>query len=600
MKTLLLLLSLTFCLLSYLRAQTIYVDASNTTGTEDGTEQHPYNTIKEGLSATSPGTRVIIKQGTYMPDDSWSGNTQTLLLKAGVSLFGEGADKTIIQGIVVDQENSNLSISLEKLRFDEFYFARGSHPGPFTEPNIIRDCSTDYIDLPFGAGFPVNDTTPGPNYGFLIENNDLGTEGVIDFKQGAGVSNLTVQNNTCGSIYLKSGGGYTYLVDHNDIQYGVFDASAANTTTISNNTIYNGAIIDKSGGSQYFVEDQIIENNIVHSDENSPAFTEEDYKAAIIAKSRSVTIRNNTITCTGHVSGIRTSAGAPMHILDNTVVLDEVLAPDPDPYEGTSGIFNYSGWGRVTGNKITGGNMGYYSKAGTVEFARNEIERSFTGFYSKGAEKVHHNTVRECHGNGMMLDGLRGPVFSNTVKDNAGSGILVLRVPIDLGGGRDTCPGLNVITGNGNYDLYIHQTSLQFPVLYARYNVWDHADTNDIKMYDIRDGSDSTGLITVDFTPPGHLGIPDLHSADLFSLHPVKGNESLSVEWYMNLPGMVTIRVFDIGGREIRNVHAGYYSAGWNQMVLPVYNLANGIYICSLNSGSISYAAKFLASLRDD
>jgi hypothetical protein len=595
MKTQLLLLSLIFCCFSYLEAQIIYVDASNSTGTENGSELHPFNTIKEGITAASPGTRLIIKQGTYIPDDSWSGNTHTLLLKAGVSLLGEGADKTIIQGIVVDQENSNLSIGLEKLRFDEFYFSRGSHTGPFTELNIVRDCSANYIDLLFGAGFPVNDTTPGPNYGFLIENNDLGTEGIIDFKQGAGVSNLTVQNNSCGYIYLKSGGGYTYLIDHNDIEYGVFDASATNYTTISNNTIYNGGINDKSGGNQYGIEDQIIENNTISADENSPAFAEEDYKAAIIAKSRSVTIRNNKITCTGHVSGIRTSAGAPMHILDNTVILEEVLTPDPDPYEGTSGIFNYSGWGKVTGNKISGGNMGYYSKAGTVEFARNEIERSYTGFYSMGAESVHHNLIKECKGDGMILNGLKGPVFANTVNDNEGSGILVLRTPVDLGGGKDTCPGLNLITGNGNFDLYIMANAVSSPLVYARYNVWDHTDTLDIMQNDIHDGYDSTGCAKVSFTPPGHLGLPDHHPAGGFSLQRVSGTRSIAINWYMNSPGLVTIRIFDMNGREIMQSYSGYYEVGYHQLNLQLNELVNAIYICNLTTGNFSRSAKFTA-----
>ncbi|HCT71351.1 MAG TPA: hypothetical protein DF409_10350 [Bacteroidales bacterium] len=93
--------------------QTIYVAASNNTGIEDGTQEHPFNTIKEGINAASPGWQVMIKQGTYIPDDSWSGNPHTLFLKAGVSLMGEGAGQTIIQGIVVDREDSNLSTGLE-------------------------------------------------------------------------------------------------------------------------------------------------------------------------------------------------------------------------------------------------------------------------------------------------------------------------------------------------------------------------------------------------------------------------------------------------------------------------------------------------------
>ncbi len=586
MRATFLLLIFSFCLYPMIKAQTIYVDSSNNTGNEDGTLEHPYNTIKEGINAASIGYQLMIKTGTYIPDDSWSGNDHTLFLKAGIKLIGEGTDKTIIQGIVVDQENSNLSIGLEKLRFDEFYFTRGTHAGPFVDMNIIKDCSTDYIDLPFGAGIPSNDTTPGPNYGFLIENNDLGTEGIIDFKQGAGISNLTVKNNSCGYIYLKSGGGYTYLIDNNDIQYSIADKSATNTTTISNNRIANGGIDDKSGGNQYGVEDEIIENNTITADENSPAFIDEDYKAGIQAKSRSVTIRNNTITCTGNVSGIRSSAGAPMHILNNTITLSEVQSPAPDPYESTSGIFNYSGWGKVSGNKITGGNMGYYSKAGTVEFSNNTIINAFTGFYSIGAEKVHHNSISNCKANGLILDGIRGPVFSNMITNNGGSGILVMRAPVDLGSGTDSCPGLNVITGNGNYDLYIMANSSTYPVINARYNVWDHMDTLEIMQQDIRDGNDSTGLVRVDFTPCSGLGVPESEGNTHVEIFPNPASDFCNVSLYTGSVDQFCITILNIFQQKAGIVLEKNCYPGLNEIPINLTSLISGIYLCRIQSKS--------------
>jgi hypothetical protein len=136
MKTLATVLFTVFILLNLsLRAQNIYVDASNNTG-------------------------------NYIPDESWSGNDHTLYLKAGVSLKGEGRANTIIEGIIVDQEVSNLSIGLEDLNFQEFHFARGTVAGPFSDQNIIRNCATMLISLPFGAGIPVNDTTRGQTTAF--------------------------------------------------------------------------------------------------------------------------------------------------------------------------------------------------------------------------------------------------------------------------------------------------------------------------------------------------------------------------------------------------------------------------------------------------
>jgi hypothetical protein len=531
-----------------------------------------------------PGNTVMIRQGTYVPDDSWSGNNHTLLLKAGVKLVGESRDNTIISGIVVDQQASNLSIGLENLKFDEFHFIRGTSAGPFNEKNVIRNCATTLISPSFGAGIPVNDTTPGPNYGFLIENNNLGTNGIIEFKQGAGASELKVLGNTCGYIYLKSGGGYTYTIDNNDVQYGIFDKSASNKTTISNNRVYNGTISDLSGGNQYGVEDEFIENNTITANENSPAFIDEDYKAGITVKSRSATIRNNVITCTGKVSGIRSSAGAPMHIINNTITLDEVQVPDPDPYEGTSGIFNYSGWGYVTGNKIHGGNMGYYSKAGTAEYANNVIENSYTGFYSMGAEVVHHNTIANCKDHGMILDGLKGPLYSNTIKNNAGSGIRILRMPIDLGGGKDNSPGLNEITENGNYDLYIENTSSQFPVLFARYNVWDHTDPADIMFFDIRDGTDSTGLVSVDLIPVGHLGSNKTEVVDNWRIFPNPATGKIKIQFPESGLFDDKVEILDINGRVVEILFDG--KPGSEVMEFDISNLPVGVYFIRFETGN--------------
>jgi hypothetical protein len=575
-------------------AQIVFVDAGNTTGTENGTLAYPFNTIREGINAAVPGDQVRIMPGTYIPDESWSGNDHTLFLKAGVSLVGESRDSTIIAGIIVDQQASNLSIALEKLKFDEFHFIRGTIAGPFPGINSIRDCATTLISLSFGAGIPVNDTTPGPNYEFQIENNDLGNDGIIEFKQGAGVSELNVMGNSCGYIYLKSGGGYSYLIDNNDVRYGVFDKSGANTTTISNNRIFNGLIDDSSGGNQYGLEDEIIENNIINADESSPAFIDEDYKTGIMVKSRSATIRNNTITVTGHVSGIRSSAGAPLHIINNTITLDEVQTPDPDPPEGTLGIFNYSGWGNITGNTIFGGDHGYYSKAGTAEFAYNVIGHSFTGFYSVGAETVHHNIITNCKGDGMILDGLRGPLHHNEIKNNTGAGIRITRVPIDLGGGADNSPGKNTIQGNGNYDIYIETSNTQNPTVFARYNIWDHEIGNEIAQLDIRDGNDSTGLVTVDFSNFGGLGLNEISGNLGLNTYPNPLSTTTVIKWHSATSGHVVLTVFDCTGTEVKTLVDDDMPCGEHQVLFETTNLPAGVYFYQLQANGMIETKKMV------
>jgi hypothetical protein len=48
-----------------------YVDWRNTSGTEDGTLAHPYNTVKEGVEAVARGGTVSIASGDY-PENDWN------------------------------------------------------------------------------------------------------------------------------------------------------------------------------------------------------------------------------------------------------------------------------------------------------------------------------------------------------------------------------------------------------------------------------------------------------------------------------------------------------------------------------------------------
>ena len=44
-------------------AAQIYVDASNDSGVEDGTQASPFNTIQEGINAVMSGDEVIVAAG---------------------------------------------------------------------------------------------------------------------------------------------------------------------------------------------------------------------------------------------------------------------------------------------------------------------------------------------------------------------------------------------------------------------------------------------------------------------------------------------------------------------------------------------------------
>jgi len=113
-------LVLSLCMTSSLNVmagtQTWYVDDSNTSGTEDGTQAHPYNTIGEAVTAASAGDTVIVAGGTYVEDVSvqkslkikaQNGETPTINRQYGVG-FHVTADRVIIDGFTIMQAGTGI------------------------------------------------------------------------------------------------------------------------------------------------------------------------------------------------------------------------------------------------------------------------------------------------------------------------------------------------------------------------------------------------------------------------------------------------------------------------------------------------------------
>ena len=49
--------------------KTIYVDDDNTEGPWDGSAEYPYQTIRDGVNASSDGDTVFVRSGSYQADE---------------------------------------------------------------------------------------------------------------------------------------------------------------------------------------------------------------------------------------------------------------------------------------------------------------------------------------------------------------------------------------------------------------------------------------------------------------------------------------------------------------------------------------------------
>jgi nitrous oxidase accessory protein NosD len=70
------------------RSYDLFVDASNT-GTEDGSEANPYNTISEALNQAVVDNKISVKEGTYIED---------IVIPREVDVYGEKEKGVIING----------------------------------------------------------------------------------------------------------------------------------------------------------------------------------------------------------------------------------------------------------------------------------------------------------------------------------------------------------------------------------------------------------------------------------------------------------------------------------------------------------------------
>ncbi len=70
-------------------SNTIYVDDDNTEGPWDGSPEHPYQFIQDGIDASVDLDTIFVYQGTY---------DENIVIEKQIRLLGEGKNKTIIDG----------------------------------------------------------------------------------------------------------------------------------------------------------------------------------------------------------------------------------------------------------------------------------------------------------------------------------------------------------------------------------------------------------------------------------------------------------------------------------------------------------------------
>jgi parallel beta-helix repeat protein len=228
----------------------IYVDDDNTSGIEDGSLAHPFNTIQEGVDAATSGDKVYVFNGTYYEHISIS--------KSHLILQGENRNTTTIDG---GGSGDVVGITVDWVNVSGFRIVNGingislsySSYSTITGNNISSNNWCGINALGFG------------NNNAITSNNIL-SNGVGIFYQMSSnniIANNRVSLNHNFSIQLCTSSDNNIITGNNissNDKWGIWLVDSSNNNIITGNNIssngYVGITLHKSSNND------IILNNV--------------------------------------------------------------------------------------------------------------------------------------------------------------------------------------------------------------------------------------------------------------------------------------------------------------------------------------------------
>jgi nitrous oxidase accessory protein len=321
-----------FVMPSVASATIIYVDDDNTTGPWDGTLEHPYQHIQDGVDNASSDDTVYVFNGIYY---------ENVEVDKTLSLMGEDKDSTVIDG---GGSGSVVHVVADSVSITGLMMRNGGSSWP--DAGILVDSSNynnligNNIILNHWDGIYLKESNYNTVSGNLITNFKYGKSGIV--LQGSS------HNNISGNTITTSRGGIL-LTEHSseniisgntvaDNSYGISVVSSSFNNTISGNNISdNGEIAYGYGlklGDSYnntLMGNAITGNNygmILASSSDNDIYQNaiaENEDALNLSGSSNMIYENAII---GNNNGINLSSGSNNMIYHNNLINETYNAQD--------------------------------------------------------------------------------------------------------------------------------------------------------------------------------------------------------------------------------------------------------------------------------
>ena len=373
-------------------SRSVYVDVSNT-DLEDGSRDHPWNTIAEGLGVAQPGDTILVAQGTY---------PENITIDKNVVLAGGYASYT-----------SPISWTQDITAYVTIIDGRGS-----------------------GSVATITNGAAATISGFTITNGQASLGGGIHIDGSPVVlyDNTIAGNHAVGPSPNGNGGGIyitgasatvsnTYVLSNTASQWGGGIYLVASSAQVSNVTVADNTALWEGGGGVY-MEDS----------------------SATISDSR---IMSNTAYCCGGGIGVDDSSA----ILDGNQIINNSV--DPTSYFGGGIYANHAsvtinaneilGNHARAGGGITAGDFGY-------TMTNNLVAQNLGGGILVQTGQIANNTIRDNvandygeYGEGILISPLAYPTLVTITNNIIISNVYGIRT---LGAGVTTTLSYNDVWGN--------------------------------------------------------------------------------------------------------------------------------------------------------
>ncbi|MBN1426520.1 right-handed parallel beta-helix repeat-containing protein [Candidatus Fermentibacteria bacterium] len=584
-------------------AQTIHVDIANTSGIEDGTVEHPFNTIQEALSPAQNGDSLSIAPGTYAEG--------RLLIEACVAIAGHDRGSTIVDGMfVLSTHLDSLPVSITRLWCQNVMH---SDSGVTMTPLAVEDCGLQVF----------NDSTASVSMpGSVLLKNCTVTDSIRVWNAACSAPREITNCQSSGGlkVHATSSHGDIIRIHGNQVQGSieVTAVSKSDTIYVTNNTVGDSLVVTATASSEPNIvtantighgarmeavasDGFQLRGNLILSGSLSMQFTAlsssdvttNDFLNGGIdlrAVSADFVAEGNRICTDGTVNGVRLHTTAGGEIVDNTITLPYV-PPTGEPFESdTSGIcgvrvraVSYTG---TRGNTIQGGTYGVYTwSTSSGHISGNTVRSSHHGVYLAAVSAwVDSNLVENCVADGVILsyqpdygDTNSIRVNHNTIRNNGGHGIWT-KGGLSMGSVDDPSTGFNILKTNGGYDLYVETPATFVDTVWAQNNAWTHDSEAAVARQDIYDATDDPSRARVVFMPMIILdaddGVPVPEALLRISPNPTRGR--FTIEALRGHSPIARVRLLDLCGRVVASVSIP--ESGSDTVGFDVSDLPAGVY----------------------